>query len=689
LLRFHGDAATTAVEEAAFNYQSASIIAAGADARGVSILTTLINLSLALVCFKAPTLIKKAGLGKRGAIILAFTNLLAWVPLTLAFLLTQLGITPGWFTVLWFINVGPGMLLSFHRDNWLSSIIPNATLGRYLGQRLAIKSAFYLGGFFVLGYILDKLGKDNLAGFAVIFTIALAVGLIDFIIFTFMSEKNTETTTVPRSENVVAPKLDTIRFSIPEYFKELKEKKLDLFILFTTFFYLTVGLSGPLYAIYILNDLHFSYLSYTCIISAEFLARVISAPIWGRFADKEGNIRVLGIVSRIIPLMPIFWLFCHNLGYLIAVQLISGACWGAFDLCTQSYLYKVAPQSKKLHYIIYTRCLILIFSAVGGLLSALCINDIFATFGSKILSIFWISGVARIIVVIYLMPKLVDLAVSLGQSPSPPVVDLEILRQALTSKRGQFYRREQQVADAASRIQKITEMIASDTKEYADYRKWTVPEKVSPAKPVSIPVAKPASNLRLSHYREAMAAQTFTKPALVHHEIGLNAERLKIRYDLERQLKALTARAEEAMTHHGIEENAERLKQRFHLNPENAMAAISEKSITRHEIEQNMDRLKLRYRINLQPAAAAPFLENGLLNSHSVLQEKAKSSAGLYRDKVSWANYMKESFDAVLREKGQPVPVAASTYNRDNASEGIFNRSQLLKIDFRRSPVLV
>jgi hypothetical protein len=682
LLRFHGDAASSAVEDAAVNYQSPSIIAAGADAHGVSLLMMLMNLCLGLVCFKAPKLIGKAGLAKRGAIIFAFLNLITWVPLAFIFLFTRFGVTPALITLLWFINVVPGMLLSFQKDNWLSNIVPHNTMGGYLGQRLAIKSALYLGAFFLLGYLLDRLGKENIAGFTVIFTIALGAVLINFIIFTFMND--TKNGTVP------LPKIEKVSFSLPEYFRELKEKKLDLFILFTTFFHLTVGFSGPLYAIYMLNDLHFSYMSYTLIISAEFLARVISAPMWGRFADKEGSIRLLGIVARIIPLMPVCWLFCHNLGYLIVVQLISGACWGAFDLSTQSYLYKVAPKPKKLYYIVYTRCLILLFTAAGGLLGAFCINDIFTTFGSKILSIFWISGVARIIVVIYLMPKLVDLAMSFSRPSSPPDVNLETLQQVLTSKRGQFYRREQQVADAASRIQKITEMMAADMKEYGGNRQWADPVKFGPPPPDIIPVEKPVnSSLRLAHYREAMAAQSFTQPAVVHHEVKLNAERLKLRYDLERQLKVLTSHAEESMAYHGIEENEDRLIQRFHLN----VAAVPvEKTVAHHEIEQNIDRLKLRYHINLQPSGAAAFSEHmtaGLPARTPKEFEQAKSFAGLYRDKVSWAKYMKQSIDEVLKEKGQPVPVTVNMYNRNNVSERMTNRNQIPKINIRRSPVLV
>ncbi len=575
----------------------------------------LINLSLALVCFKAPALIEKAGLAKRGAVILAFLNLCAWVPLALAFFLSRLGIAPAWFALLWFINLVPGLLLSVQRDNWLSNIVPHGSLGRYLGQRLAIKSAFYLGAFCCLGYVLDSLGKENLAGFTVIFTVAIAVALIDFIIFTFMSEKKTGSAS--------ALKAETVSFSLPKYFAELKEKKLDTFVIFTTFFYLTVGLSGPLYAVYMLTELHFSYLSYTVIISAEFLARVISSPFWGRYADKAGNIRVLGIVSRIIPLVPICWLFWHNLGYLVFVQILSGTCWGAFDLCTQSYLYKVAPQPKKLRYIIYTRCLILLCTAMGGLLGAFCVNGIFPTFGSKILSIFWLSGISRALVVLYMMPRLVDLAVSFGKAPSPPEVNTEILNRVLAAKRGQFYQREQHAEYAVAQIQRMAKAAAADISQYAGRRKWALPDKSRSQKLEPIQLVKPVDSARrLYQYREALTALTGMRPAVSHHEIKQNINRLKLRYGLDRQSESPVVRAEKrpVLSHHGI--------------------------------EGNVARLKAHYSFDRQPEAAL------------ARTEKAKSSAGLYHDKIGWANYLKNTFNAILQERqAQLVPVMVSSYS--------------------------
>jgi hypothetical protein len=475
-MRFHGEAASSAVEDAAANYQSPSIIAAGADAQSVSILTTLINLSLSLICLKAPAFIERLGLTRKGAVALAFLNLCAWVPLILVFLLTRLGIAPGWFALLWLVNLMPALLLSVQRDNWLSNLVPRGTLGRYLGQRLAIRSAFYLGSFYLLGYLLDALKGETSKGFVIIFTIAFLAAFVDFLIFTFMYEPKAGAVNVPQQ------KPETVRFGLFDYLGELKEKKLDTFITFTSLFYLTVGLSGPLYAVYMLQELHLSYLSFTMILSAEYLARIVSVPLWGRLADRVGNIRVLGIVSRIIPLIPICWLFGSNIGYLAFVQVLSGICWGAYDLSTQSYLYKVAPHPKKLRYIVYTRCLVLLCTALGGLLGAYFVKGIFQTFGSQILSIFLVSGIFRGLVVMAIMPKLVDLAVPLGKTSSPPAVDWQTLDGAITSKRGLFYRR-QQPTESIAKVEyndatglRKMDIVASRDKKPYQRRNWVVLE---------------------------------------------------------------------------------------------------------------------------------------------------------------------------------------------------------------------
>lgn len=431
LARFHGEAATSAVEEAAVGYQSPSVIAVGANAQSVSLLATLVNLCLALISFKAPGIIEKLGVTKKGSIVLAVSNILTWIPLVIVFLLSHLGITPTWVAILWLINIMPGMLLSFQKDNWLSDIIPGRIQGRYLGQRLAVKSLFYLAAFFLFGYLMDSMGEKNLLSFGLVFLVATTMTGIYSLIYTKMYDPKKE---MPQQKKVT-PK---VKFSIFDYVGELKNKKLDKFVLFTALINISIGLSAPLYAVYMLQEQKFSYMAYTIIISVEFLARVISGPFWGKYADKEGNIKVLKIVSRIVPALPICWLFSTNIAYLAIIQTLSGICWGAFDLSTQSYLYKVAPQPKKLSYIVYTRSLMLFSVALGGLAGSFMVNSVFEVFGSRLLTVFMISGFLRAVIVMFLIPRLIDLAVTFG-IPYGSKINLSLVKKAKVSMHGLFY----------------------------------------------------------------------------------------------------------------------------------------------------------------------------------------------------------------------------------------------------------
>ncbi len=424
---------------------------------------------------KAPSLIQKAGLGKRGAVILEFMNFCTWIPLALAFLFGHKGIAPLFIAFLWFVNIMPGMLLSIQRDNWLSNLVPKEALGRYLGQRLAIKSAFYLGTFCFLGFLLDEFEGNNLLGFGFVLTIGVLATFIDFIIFTYMYD--------PQENEAKAPKNnpEEEKFKLFEFFRELKEKKLSSFVYFSSLFYITVGLSGPLYAVYMLQELKFTYLSFTLIIAIEYLARIVSSPFWGRMADKDGNIKVLGIVGRIIPFLPILWLFSSNIIYLAVVQSISGVCWGAYDLCNQSYLYKVAPPQRKLRYIVYTRSLMMLSTAVGGLLGAYAVQVIFPIFGSKLLSVFLLSGVFRAAVVLQMMPKLVDLAVTLGRPFRQFNGDISIGR-AATSKRGMYYHRQNFTASPGLVPIGVHEPVIMSEKTPSNRRKWIDEKKERPVK---------------------------------------------------------------------------------------------------------------------------------------------------------------------------------------------------------------
>ncbi len=429
LRRFHGEASTSAIENASTSYHSPSLIAVGADTHGVALLTALVNLVLSLLCIKAPSILEKIGPTKKGIIILSCLSTYTWVPLILMFLLPlPTKLAPLWLAVMWLVSLAPAVLLNILRDSWLANLIPSHHMGRYLGKRLAITSISHLSTFLVMGYVLDNAHGQLSVSFATLFTVSLIAAFLSFIIYTKMHD-------LP----IIGEKSKT-NLGFSTFVSELKDKKLSKFMLFVSLFNLTVNLCGPLYAVYMLNNLNFSYSTFAIVLAAEYLARITSVHFWGRFADRVGNIRVLGIVTRLIPFVPILWLFSPNVVYLVFVQMLSGVCWAAFDLSNQGYIYQVAPQSKKLLYVVYNRSIGLMCMALGGLLGVYLLKGIPPLGGSQIFSIFLLSGIFRLVVVVLIAHRLIDFALPVSQSRINQKVNIDSAFSKMALKRGLFYR---------------------------------------------------------------------------------------------------------------------------------------------------------------------------------------------------------------------------------------------------------
>ncbi len=495
------------------------MIAIGADAQSVSVLSLMVNLLLSIICLKAPTFIERIGITKRGAVILALINVCVWIPLIVSFLLFPNTLSPLWFVFVWLLNQVPAVLLSTQRDNWLSNMIPKKIMGRYLGRRMAIKSGFYLGAFCFFGYLIDSSGHGEISGFYSVFMIALLAAFLNFGIFWSMKDTAAGTNAVSQKKQQ--------DFGIFDFVKELKTRRLTRFIAFTSLFSITVSLCGPLYAVYVLKELDLGYLSFTIIIATEYFARIVSMPFWGRLADRKGNIQVLNLVSRVIPFIPVCWLFFSNLGYFIVVQAISGICWGAYDLCTQNYLFKLAPSEKKLRYIVYSKSLILFCMFIGGLISVYLLNEIFPISGSRILSIFLVSGIFRGLVALYIVPKLIDFAVTAGsaESKSDSINEMEIGSRG--KNRGLYYQPDfrqkyilRQTPRIPSRVKRDVKTPVSTAGLYYHPESWM--NYITDTAPVPVEVVAEASNptvfqglfynqVAWDRYREATLQKNPTK----------------------------------------------------------------------------------------------------------------------------------------------------------------------------------
>ena len=389
----HGEGATSSVENAGISYQSASLLSAGANAEQVALLSTITNFVFAVLLIKVPSLIKFSDSLKRIVVALSIISALGWLPLILVPLFFT-GISPSLLIILWVVSLVPDFMVGPLRDKWLSDLVPSGRIGRYLSLRTIISTGIYLGCFYMMGYMLDHFQGGIFNGFTFIFLFAFLGSLVSLVLYMVIKVP------VPVGESAQAD------LGLFGFIREVKQNDLGIFIVFTTLLIFSASICGTFFSVYMLRDLQFTYLTFTLVISTEFVARIISSQFWGKLVDSKGAIKALRIASFMVPVIPVLWLFSSKVGYLMGVQTLSGIAWGAFDLCTQAYLCRASPPNKRLHYIIYHRTFVTLAAAGGPLLGAGLLNLIYPIFGNQILGIFLLSGVLRFLVIIALVPHL-------------------------------------------------------------------------------------------------------------------------------------------------------------------------------------------------------------------------------------------------------------------------------------------
>ncbi len=394
LALFHAEAAAISAESAGCAYQSPSIIAAGADGSSVALLSTVTNLVLALLLIKVPSLVEGKTPMKRTVVLMSIVNMFTWIPIIFVFLFFK-DINPLMLIGLWIFGLVPATLLGPLRDNWVATLVPSDKMGRYLSRRSVIAGIFYLAAFNIMGFTLYKSTGSVFKGFAIILSVAFLASVVSTFLYSSIRPP------APVSKVQTGPQLSFVNF-----LKGARKEHLGTFIVFVSLFNFVVNLSSPLLAVYMISNLKFTYMTYTLVISCEYVARVISLTFWGKQVDKSGSLRVLGLASHLIPFVPIMWIFSGNVFYLCMAQLFSGTAWAAFDLCSTTFIYKSTQPEQRLHYIVYYRSLTTFSAAMGTLASALLLSSMFHVFGSQILGMLLLSGILRMAVVRLMLPKL-------------------------------------------------------------------------------------------------------------------------------------------------------------------------------------------------------------------------------------------------------------------------------------------
>lgn len=214
-----------------------------------------------------------------------------------------------------------GSFAAITHTTLMGSIIPIEIRGRYITTRQRVTTAASLLAGLCFAFLLDYV--PGFLGYTVVFAIGGIAGLIDILMYV-----RVEFTAIPKKPE---------GFSL---FKAIKScfttPTLRNYLLFWTFWFFTISMSGPFFNKYAIDVLALSYT--TIIIFGQIVSQIIAIiviPRWGIFLDRYGSVPLMMISTISSTILIFVWMFAAPgvIWPLVVFNLFGGLFWSAHDAC--------------------------------------------------------------------------------------------------------------------------------------------------------------------------------------------------------------------------------------------------------------------------------------------------------------------------------------------------------------------
>lgn len=351
-----------------------------------------------LAQFLSIELVRLFGSRKRMVTSLVFVQAFLYLPLILGMLLPR-----GWGIPLIVLSITLyfilGMVVVPAWIEWMGFLVPEKIRGRYYGWRNGITGFFSLFSFLVGGLFLQFMDQHHLVwgGYGALFFLAFLSRILSFL---FLRQ-------VEETKHPLPPRLFQ---HIPsrQALKQLPKTPFFAFLMHTVLMNMAVFISAPYFTPYMLQELHFSYWTFTYVLAIPMLVKALAMPIWGKICDTYGNRNVLAFSATFLGVLPILWIISSHLEFIITIQVLSGFLWAAYELSSFNSLYDLTAEKSRMKYSIIlngTNAFAYIAGAMIGerIISLLSAFDLFF---SPYHAAFLISGLARFLVAFLWLPRI-------------------------------------------------------------------------------------------------------------------------------------------------------------------------------------------------------------------------------------------------------------------------------------------
>jgi MFS family permease len=228
-------------------------------------------------------------------------------------------------------------LLSPIYNTWMVNTIPEDYRARFTSQQTIVRTLAATIFGFAIGQFVDYFpGASRQDAFIYVFAIGTVIGLCGFLPL--------RTAPYPRETREGETKANLRSLVEP-----LKDRNFRWATLFFGTWTLALGISGPLYSVFMLEHLKISYTEISIYNAVFMITSIAGYRGWAVLVDRFGSKPVLQMLMLPAALLPLIWIFnTQESHYLVPVALfLGGALFSGIEVSIDPLRYGLLPKGER------------------------------------------------------------------------------------------------------------------------------------------------------------------------------------------------------------------------------------------------------------------------------------------------------------------------------------------------------
>jgi MFS family permease len=321
------------------NYLTLYLLALGANSSQVGVFSSLTSLAAAACLLPGALMVERYG--HRKEVTVWFGGVGArFALLGLALLPLMFGGQGLIWAVIWLATLRAALgNLAF--PAWMSitgDIVPLEGRGRFFGSRNLVMSILAIIMTYLVGDFITRVGSPQ--GYQLALILAFVVGMISTYFFWRI-----------RDQQPHAAPNGSMSISLTGIWKDISASPVFLSFCFTAALWnFFINVAGPFFNVYMVQDLKFTASMVGLTAVSTSVSRMVLQKKVGELSDRWGPGAVQLVAMFLIPILPLAWLFIHELWQVVLLNVFGGALWGAFELVSFNLLLQLTPDAQRARY---------------------------------------------------------------------------------------------------------------------------------------------------------------------------------------------------------------------------------------------------------------------------------------------------------------------------------------------------